>query len=839
VIHATLEKLRFSPPYLSRKKGQFADTGVIISPIHQSTSQITRCILLLLLLLFVADYNKPLPTPYISPTQSLGYEANARFGLAENGPIFIIVQALFASFFQQQSFLFIVVLQPTSYHHTHQSTNGRKSMIDPVLRTIIIAAFAAFHAFAPKDWQLETVAHILKIVSHAPPGPIPILLCRPTGGGKSAIRDCAGLILGGGVVVTFVPLLAVAGDQTAKVRKASEREDNIRVFNLDEYRNYRKKKQLQKALVDDLDITTGVTVYLFSSPQTITTDTTWQRTLNYLIENGTIKLLTVDECHLFASFGLEFRKEFLDLDHTLFSKLHRSPHALPVLFMTATGTKQMVDELEKLTSLQFRKPENILWPSRPAEFSRRNVSLELKFNDTSVSDVKSYIRTLNDPALANNQFILYSNSVKRCTHLLHQSKSLLDSEIIPGDVVTVNGSLFKEQKFHHTDIFVGDDLTESVTDANGSTEILKFFPRGLFATAAGNAGLDSKRVRGIFRDGFPPALADLIQELGRGGRYPGATWKENFFRMILSLSTFYSLMFRIFVMPIVEAEQKESETAIVRSVAALAAVEARARATRASVIAPADNSDEEDEDDMEMDECAVENQNVDTTTTATTATVPTTATATTTPDATTTAPVPATNGALLTGSDLSIRQFGNLKEVLQVICLHTDICVHQKIEQRVVNPYTNSLDPMNRATYDPSLRCGEACWVCRNDTLQPAAAAMKLSISKAGLRSCLVDIFFHRRTPPGLLLLRGTVLANTLSTYKNSDGISFQKLVFDREAVSTTSNECKALILRLFAAGIFIPALDGRVLYCELAIDAAANPFLNSEVAFNGIALLD
>jgi superfamily II DNA helicase RecQ len=113
--------------------------------------------------------------------------------------------------------------------------------VDPILKTIIIAAFATFHAFVPKDWQLEIVAHLLKTVVDGPPGPTPILICRPTGGGKSAVRDCAGFILGGGVVLTVVPLLAVAGDQTSKVRRASNREGNIRVYNLDEYKNYRKK----------------------------------------------------------------------------------------------------------------------------------------------------------------------------------------------------------------------------------------------------------------------------------------------------------------------------------------------------------------------------------------------------------------------------------------------------------------------------------------------------------------------------------------------------------------------------------------------------------------------
>ena len=219
--------------------------------------------------------------------------------------------------------------------------------------------------------------------------------------------------------------------------------------------------------------------------------------------------------------------------------------------MTATGTKRMVEELEQLTGLTFNKPNDtmfgkpnkILWPKESAAFSRRNVSIELKFNNSSVSETKSALRELNNPAKANNQFILYTNSVKRCAHLLNQAKLLMDTELIPGDLLTVNGSLFKEQKFHNTELFVGDDLVEEIVDANGTIRTLRFKPRGLFATAAGNAGLDGPRVRGVICDGFPPAMADLIQELGRPGRYIGALASENYFRLVLSLSSMYSLLF--------------------------------------------------------------------------------------------------------------------------------------------------------------------------------------------------------------------------------------------------------------------------------------------------------
>ena len=47
--------------------------------------------------------------------------------------------------------------------------------------------------------------------------PSPVLLVRPTGGGKSATRDVSGL-LAGGVVLNIVPLLSLGADQEKKIQ---------------------------------------------------------------------------------------------------------------------------------------------------------------------------------------------------------------------------------------------------------------------------------------------------------------------------------------------------------------------------------------------------------------------------------------------------------------------------------------------------------------------------------------------------------------------------------------------------------------------------------------------
>jgi hypothetical protein len=88
-------------------------------------------------------------------------------------------------------------------------------------------------------------------------------------------------------------------------------------------------------------------------------------------------------------------------------------------------------------------------------------------------------------------------------------------------------------------------------------------------------------------------------------------------------------------------------------------------------------------------------------------------------------------------------------------------------------------------------------------------------------------------------LLRKAVLVELFVNYKNSTGKTFQEIVFCRNTPSTAATEIRGLVLRLFAAGILIPAVDqNKRLYCDLARDNTATPVVNKDSSFNGIRLL-
>jgi hypothetical protein len=105
-----------------------------------------------------------------------------------------------------------------------------------LLDRAIEAAFQDCHGFSPRDWQKETVAKLLnRLFEDDATKIIPSLLVRSTGGGKSAVRDALGLLLGG-VVTTLGPLHGLTADQTQKLIPLSRREHTVGVQNLDSFR---------------------------------------------------------------------------------------------------------------------------------------------------------------------------------------------------------------------------------------------------------------------------------------------------------------------------------------------------------------------------------------------------------------------------------------------------------------------------------------------------------------------------------------------------------------------------------------------------------------------------
>jgi hypothetical protein len=100
------------------------------------------------------------------------------------------------------------------------------------LRDIVAYSFEEGHGFPPHEWQIQYIMRMLHATAMAAcddtlpsSGSLsPFLICRSTGGGKSACRNTMGFVRGG-VTLTIVPLLSLGADQTTKLQALRDAND--------------------------------------------------------------------------------------------------------------------------------------------------------------------------------------------------------------------------------------------------------------------------------------------------------------------------------------------------------------------------------------------------------------------------------------------------------------------------------------------------------------------------------------------------------------------------------------------------------------------------------------
>ena len=403
----------------------------------------------------------------------------------------------------------------------------------------------------PYQWQLQIICHLsLMKTIDASICPGAVLLVRPTGGGKSSIRDVYSVMCAG-VSLTITPLLSLGADQTQKIRQnTSINGGPVHAYHLDELRCPKAQKLLSDQLLS-LSIDTDVTVFLFSSPQAIVNNQIWHPMINSLITKRLMSMLCIDEVHLFVQFGLTFCQEFALLQSVLFkqlrvkaspsAKLSRFHTTVPAPFMTATCNQSMVAQIEKLSGLRFDRSSNIFWPSADA-MHHQKLCLRVAYSTHPLSSFK----TLVGPALETSRlrkYIWYANNrntIERHTEMLG---SWINQQGFKSDIVSVTGAQMKEQKFHHINLFAATNLPNLPLFETSNDVTQPFNPQILTATSgAANAGLDSPDVYGVGRAEFPPTLVDVLQEKGRAGRRPNASAATDWYLFCLSLETYVYLL---------------------------------------------------------------------------------------------------------------------------------------------------------------------------------------------------------------------------------------------------------------------------------------------------------
>eukprot|EP00978_Attheya_sp_CCMP212_P033346 scaffold134081_cov81-Attheya_sp.AAC.1 len=382
----------------------------------------------------------------------------------------------------------------------------------------------------PFPWQEDVIAHMnMMTAKHNGIPPAAILLVQPTGGGKSLVRDTFA-VAHGGIHWSISPLLSLTADQESKLNASAIQDDGaVIAVHLDFYRTNAQRTAVLNS-IRSLPPDTKTTIVIFSSPQALTNVKVFTDFFKSLTEfnqpsRHKLRSFTIDEVHLFTKFGMHFRSEFLQLKSIAFRRLkdQRTNSAYrthcPILVMTGTCTKSVINQFEEMSGITFSKPSNIFWPDA-AGMQRRTSAIRLHVT-THVqrilnSEMKRLVKPYKSHIKRRYQYILFGNSRVALEQMHENTKAEFDRMQYHGDLVLITGPMLKEQKFFYTNLFLN---TAPPANLGMPLADRTFDSVGCFATRSlGSAGWDGPNVHLVFSMDFPTDICSVRQEIGRCGR---------------------------------------------------------------------------------------------------------------------------------------------------------------------------------------------------------------------------------------------------------------------------------------------------------------------------------
>jgi ATP-dependent DNA helicase RecQ len=288
-----------------------------------------------------------------------------------------------------------------------------------------------------------------------------VLAVLPTGGGKSAIYELAGLMLDGSTIVVS-PLIALQDDQLAHLRAAGL---SAIVLN---------SQQSERARAAALVASSESDSFVFLSPEQLAKAETRDA-----LRRSQPGLFVVDEAHLISQWGHDFRTDYMRLGAQADALGARVRIAL-----TATAALPVRDEI--IRRLGLREPEIVI-----GDFDRPRIELSAR----GVRSVDAKHRELERAASE----LAGAGIVYAATHAdAEAAREVLSAA---GQSVTLYHAGLSARARH-----------EAMTAfLDGSARIVA-------ATVAFGMGIDKQDVRWVLHFDPPASLDAYYQELGRAGR---------------------------------------------------------------------------------------------------------------------------------------------------------------------------------------------------------------------------------------------------------------------------------------------------------------------------------
>lgn len=281
----------------------------------------------------------------------------------------------------------------------------------------------------------------------------------PTGGGKSIAFQVPALY-SDGLCIVVTPLISLMKDQV----------DNLRQRNITAYAIYSGLSHDEIVTILD-NCVFGDVKFLYVSPERLSSSFFLAK-----LRHISVSFITIDEAHCISQWGYDFRPSYLHIKN-----LRQICPDAPILALTATATKQVVDDIQD--KLAFRS-QNVIRMS----FKRDNLSyIVRKTNDI----YKEMLHILNS---VDGSAIIYTFSRKR-TKVISE---YLNSEGIKAD-------------FYHAGLDIAVKTKRQKDWKEGDTRVM-------VATNAFGMGIDKPDVRLVIHADIPSSLESYFQEAGRAGR---------------------------------------------------------------------------------------------------------------------------------------------------------------------------------------------------------------------------------------------------------------------------------------------------------------------------------
>jgi ATP-dependent DNA helicase RecQ len=289
------------------------------------------------------------------------------------------------------------------------------------------------------------------------------LVVQPTGSGKSAIYQIAGLLIDGATLIVS-PLIALQKDQV----------DSLDANNIAAAAALNSTQPASEIREELEKVEDGELEFIFLAPEQLRKPETIES-----LRAANVSLFVVDEAHCVSQWGHDFRPDYLRIGAVAEALGHPC-----ILALTATAAARVRDEI--VDRLGMRRPEIFI-----RGFDRPNIYLRVDRFNTEAEKRDALVRRVR---WSDKPGIVYTGTRKAAEQIM---QALAVEEI---DALFYHGGLKAQDRRAMQEKFMG-----------GGADVM-------VATNAFGMGVDKPDIRFVYHYDAPDSLDSYYQEIGRAGR---------------------------------------------------------------------------------------------------------------------------------------------------------------------------------------------------------------------------------------------------------------------------------------------------------------------------------